>query len=90
MVGQQQTEGRDAEHIRELLLSPEGCARLWVASAEERDVRPLLGHRHQQMRLRTQVKNQLQAVGLHQGVQKKGKLWTKAGGEQLGKLGWLR
>jgi transposase len=86
VVRQQKTDRRDAEHILELLLSPERFPRIWVPSAEERDVRQLLMHRHQQMRLRTQVKNQLQAVALNQGVQKKGKLWTKAGREQLGKL----
>ena len=45
----------------------------------ERDVRQLLVHRHQRVRMRTQVKNQLQAIALNQGLQKKRKLWTQAG-----------
>jgi len=85
VVRRQKTDRRDAEHILELLLE-ERFPRLWVPSNEERDVRQLLLHRHHLVRNRTQVKNQLQAMALNQGVQKKRKLWTKAGREQLQKL----
>jgi transposase len=77
-VRQQKTDRRDAEHILDLLLS-ERFPRLWVPTPEERDVRQLLVHRHQRVRMRTQVKNQLQAIALNHGLQKKRQLWTQAG-----------
>jgi transposase len=46
----------------------------------------LLVHRHKQVQARTRVKNQLQAMALSQGVQKKRKLWTAAGRSELEKL----
>src|ERR1700675_2212507 len=36
--------------------------------------------------MRTQVKNQLQALALNQGVQRKWKLWSKEGRKQLESL----
>ena len=81
-VRQQKTDRRDAEHILDLLLG-ERFPRLWVPTPGERDVRQLLVHRHQRVRMRTQVKNQLQAIALNQGLQKKRQLWTKAGRAQL-------
>jgi transposase len=39
-----------------------------------------------QVQARTRVKNQLQAMALRQGVQKKGELWTAAGRAELEKL----
>jgi transposase len=57
-----------------------------VPSLEERDVRQLLGHRQQQVQARTRIQNQLQAMALSQGVQKKRKLWTQAGRAELEKL----
>jgi transposase len=57
-----------------------------VPSLEERDVRQLLVHRHKQVQARTRVKNQLQALALSQGVQKKWKLWTQAGRAELEQL----
>ena len=53
---------------------------------EERDLRQLLMHRHHLVRMRTRVKNQLQHIALNQGVQKKYKLWTRAGMELLREL----
>lgn len=85
VVRRQKTDARDAEHILRLL-SEDRFPRLWVPTQEERDVRQLLLHRHHLVRSRTQVKNQLQALALNQGVQKKRQLWTEAGREQLQKL----
>jgi hypothetical protein len=70
------------------LLLEDRFPRIWVPSSslEERDVRQLLVHRHKQVVARTQVKNQLQAMALGQGVQKKWKLWTAAGRVELEKL----
>jgi len=46
----------------------------------------LLVHRHKQVQARTRTKNQLQAMALSQGVQKKWKLWTKLGRAELEQL----
>ncbi len=85
VVRQQKTDRRDAEHVLELLLENR-FPRIWVPSLAERDVRQLLVHRHKQVQARTRVKNQLQALALSQGVQKKWKLWTQAGRAELEKL----
>jgi transposase len=46
----------------------------------------LLLHRHKLVRMRTQVKNQLQALALNQGVQRKRRLWSETGRKQLESL----
>ena len=81
-VRQQKTDGRDAAHLLELLRRGD-FPRLWVPSWEERDLRQLLVHRVKLVRMQTQMRNQLQALALNQGLQKKGKLWIQAGREQL-------
>lgn len=78
----QKTDRRDAELLLQLLLEGR-FPRIWVPTAAERDVRQLLLHRAKLVRMRTQVKNQLQALALNQGVQRKRKLWTAAGRQQL-------
>jgi transposase len=85
VVRRQKTDQRDAEQVLRLLLE-QRFPRIWVPTAGERDVRQLLVHRHQRVRQRTQVKNQLQAIALNQGLRKQRQLWTKAGREQLEKL----
>jgi transposase len=52
----------------------------------ERDLRQLLIHRRHLVRMRTRIKNQLQHIALNYGMQKKRKLWSKQGVEQLRKL----
>ena len=59
----QKTDARDAEHILDLLRT-DRFPRIWVPSLEERDLRQLLVHRMKQVRVRTQVKNQLQALAI--------------------------
>lgn len=85
VVRRQKTDQRDAEHILTLLLEKR-FPKLWVPNGEERDLRQLLLHRHSLVRMRTQVKNQLHAIALNQGLQKKRKLWTAKGREELEKL----
>ena len=85
MVRRQKTDRRDAEHLLRLLIE-ERFPRIWVPSLEVRDVRQLLVHRHKQVQARTRTKNQLQAMALSCGVQKKRKLWTKAGRQELEQL----
>src|ERR1700683_2895268 len=81
----QKTDRRDAEHLLELLRE-DRFPRIWVPSLEVRDVRQLLVHRHKQVQSRTRTKNQLQSMALSCGVQKKYKLWTKAGRAELEQL----
>jgi len=62
----QKTDRRDAELLL-TLLAENRFPRIWVPTAAERDARQLLLHRHKLVRMRTQVKNQLQALALNQG-----------------------
>jgi transposase len=85
VVRKQKTDRRDAEHLLDLLRENR-FPRIWVPSLEVRDVRQLLVHRHKQVQARTRTKNQLQALALSCGMQKKRKLWTKAGRAELEQL----
>jgi len=85
VVRQQKTDRRDAEQLLKLLRE-ERFPRIWVPSLGERDARQLLVHRHQQVQARTRVKNQLQAMALGQGVQRKRKLWSAVGRAELEQL----
>jgi transposase len=85
VVRKQKTDRRDAEHLLDLLRQ-DRFPRIWVPSLEVRDVRQLLVHRHKQVQARTRTKNQLQAMALSCGIQKKYKLWTKAGRVELEQL----
>ena len=69
VVRKQKTDRRDAQHLLQLLIE-DRFPRIWVPSLEERDVRQLLVHRHKQVQARTGP-NQLQALALSQGVQRK-------------------
>ncbi len=87
-VRQQKTDARDAEHLLDLLCTGR-FPRIWVPSVEERDLRQLLVHRMKQVRARTQVKNQLHALAMSQGVCRKGKLWSVNGRKELESLALL-
>ena len=84
-VRYQKTDARDAEHILDLLRTNR-FPRIWVPSLAERDLRQLLVHRMKQVRGRTQVKNQLHALAISQGVCRKGKLWSVKGRKELESL----
>ena len=89
-VRRQKTDRRDAAHILELLRQ-DRFPRLWTPSAEQRDLRQLLIHRHKLVEIRSRVKNGLQHLMLNRGVQKKHKLWSQAGQKALRELpleGW--
>jgi transposase len=80
----QKTDRRDAHLLAELLEGGEkNFPRIWVPSAEQRDARQLLIHRAKLVRLRVQVQNQLQAMALNQGLQRKKKLWSREGRREL-------
>ena len=84
-VRKQKTDKRDAAHILKLLVENR-FPKLWVPSAEQRDVRQLLIHRHKLVEIRTRVKNGLQHLAMNRGMQKKGKLWSAAGQKALREL----
>lgn len=82
MTRRQKTDKRDAEQILRLL--HEGrFPEIWTPTPEERDVKQLLLHRDKLVRLRTQAKNQLQALAINQGLRIGWKLWTVEGLKQL-------
>ena len=82
---QQKHDRRDAALILKLLLEGR-FPRIWIPSGEEKDVRQLLMHRYKLVRLRAQVKNELQHLAMNQGVTRKHKLWSKAGEKVLREL----
>lgn len=81
----QKCDPRDARHLL-TLLEEKRFPTVWVPSLAERDLRQLLKHRHTLVQMRTRAKNQLQHIALNQGLQKKKKLWSQAGLEQLKSL----
>ena len=89
-VRRQKTDKRDAGHILRLLMENR-FPRLWTPSAEQRDLRQLLIHRHKLVEIRTRVKNGLQHLALNRGLQKQRSLWSVRGRACLEKLpleGW--
>lgn len=87
----QKTDRRDALHILTLMLE-QRFPRIWVPAEAERDQRQLLLHRSKLVRMRTQVKTELQHVALNQGMQWKRRLWAvrgRAALEALPLAGWV-
>jgi transposase len=84
-VRQQKHDRRDAALILKLLLEGR-FPRIWVPSGEEKDLRQLLIHRWKLVRLRVQVKNELQHLAMNQGTTRKRKLWSQAGERVLREL----
>jgi len=82
---QQKHDRRDAALILRLLLEGR-FPRIWTPSGAEKDLRQLLIHRYKLVRIRAQVKNELQHLAMNQGVTKKARLWSKAGEQVLREL----
>src|SRR3989440_11571041 len=80
-VRKQKTDRQDAQHLLKLLVE-DRFPRVWVPSAENRDLRQLLWHRHRMVQARTRIMNQLQAVALNEGRRCKKKLWRGSGRER--------
>jgi transposase len=81
-VRKQKTDREDARLLLQLLRE-DRFPKLWVPSRENRDLWQLLWHRHRLVQMRTRVKNQLHAIALNEGVQRKSRLWSQAGRAQL-------
>jgi transposase len=89
-VRRQKTDRRDAGHILRLLMESR-FPRLWTPTAEQRDLRQLLIHRHKLVEIRSRVKNGLQHLAMNRGMQKKSRLWSEAGQKAFRELpldGW--
>ena len=82
---QQKHDKRDARLLLRLLLE-ERFPRIWTPRSEQRDLRQLLIHRYKLVLLRMRAKNGLQHLALNQGLQKKRRLWSKAGQKLLREL----
>jgi transposase len=81
----QKHDRRDAALILKLLLEGR-FPRIWTPSGQEKDLRQLLIHRYKLVRIRAQVKNELQHLAMNQGITRKRKLWSKAGEKVLREL----
>src|SRR5437867_4142232 len=77
-VRQQKTDKRDAAHILKLLVEGR-FPRIWMPSSEVRDLRQLLLHRYKLVIMPARVKDELQHPCLNKGVQRKRKMWNRAG-----------
>ena len=89
-IRRQKTDRRDAGHILRLLVDKR-FPRIWTPSSGQRDQRQLLLHRHKLVRMRTQVKTELQHLAMNQGMQQKRHLWSVRGRADFEKLpleGW--
>ena len=81
----QKHDRRDAGLLLTLLVENRFPA-IWLPSTELRDLRALLLHRHQWVRMRTRVQNALHAIALGQGLQRGATLWSRDGQAVLASL----
>lgn len=81
----QKHDRRDADLILKLLVENRFPS-IWLPSKELRDLRSLLRHRHQWVRMRTRVQNALQAIALANGLRRGPSLWSQAGQQAIASL----
>jgi transposase len=81
----QKHDRRDADLILTLLAENRFPA-IWLPSRELQDMRALLRHRHQWVRMRTRVQNALQGIALANGLRRGPALWTQAGQQAIAAL----
>jgi transposase len=74
----QKHDRRDADLILKLLAENRFPA-IWLPSKELVDLRTLLLHRHQWVRMRTRIQNTLQAIALANGLRRGPSLWSYDG-----------
>jgi transposase len=82
LVRKTKTDRRDARHLLDLLRHDRFPA-VWVPDPGTRDLRVLVAHRVRLVRMRTTVKNGLQAIALNQRLALRSKLWSQRGLAQL-------
>jgi len=76
---------RDADLILKLLVENR-FPRIWLPSREQQDLRALLRHRHQWVRIRTRIQNVLQAIALANGLRRGPSLESQAGQSTIASL----
>jgi transposase len=74
----QKHDRRDADLILRLLVEKRFPA-IWLPTKEQLDLRALLLHRHQWVRMRTRIQNALQAIALANGLRRGPGLWSYDG-----------
>ena len=78
----QKHDRRDARLLL-TLLAENRFPTIWMPSSEQRDLRTLLRHRHQWVRLRSRVQHTLQSMALNHGLRRGRSLWSQAGQDEL-------
>jgi transposase len=81
----QKHDRRDADLLLKLLVENRFPA-IWLPSQELLDLRALLRHRHQWVRIRTRIQNALQAIALANGLRRGTSLWSQAGQDAIASL----
>jgi transposase len=82
VVRRTKTDRRDARHLLDLL-KQDRFPTVWIPDPGTRDRRALVAHRVRLVRMRTVVKNGLQAIALNQRLALRSKLWSQRGLAQL-------
>jgi transposase len=82
VVRKTKTDRRDARHLLDLL-KHDRFPSVWIPDPDMRDLRALVAHRVRLVRMRTMVKNGLQAIALNQRLALRSTLWTLRGLAQL-------
>src|SRR4029077_6216960 len=85
----QKHDRRDAALVLQLLIENRFPS-IWMPSSEQRDVRALILHRHQWVRIRTGVQNALKAIALSHGLRRGSSLWSEAGQHAIASLSLTR
>src|SRR5262245_55130302 len=81
----QKHDRRDADLILKLLAESRFPA-IWLPTKELLDLRALLLHRHQWVRMRTRIQNALQAIALANGLRRGSSLWSHDGQNKIALL----
>jgi transposase len=81
----QKHDRRDADLILKLLVETRFPA-IWLASKELQDLRVLLRHCHQRVRVRTRIQNALQSIALANGLRRGPSLWSRDGQNKIASL----
>jgi transposase len=82
VVRKTKTDRRDARHLLDLL-KHDRFPSVWMPDPGTRDLRALIAHRVRLVRMRTMVKNGLQAIALNHRLALHSKLWSQRGLAQL-------
>ncbi|MGH9712042.1 MAG: IS110 family transposase [Candidatus Acidiferrales bacterium] len=78
----QKHDRRDARLLLQLL-AENRFPTIWRPSTEQRDLRTLLRHRHQWVRMRSRVQHTLQSLALNRGLRLGRSLWSRVGQQAL-------